>query len=904
MSDPGSPSDRQDLLAAELAERYLIEEELGRGGSATVYLAQDLRHGRRVALKVLHSALGAALGVERFQREIRTQARLQHPLILPLFDSGSAAGRLFYSMPYVEAGSLRDRLRRVGRLDTGAALQLALEVASALGYAHERGIIHRDLKPENIMLSPTGEAILADFGIAYALEQAGDTKGTDTPSGPRLTETGITVGTPTYMSPEQAAGDEELTGRSDQYSLAAVMYEALAGIAPFTGPNARAILARKLTSAPRPLKDARPDVPEAVERILMRALSRQPAERYESMEAFAQAVTATGAQSVITPVSLPRLVHPVPPRRRSTAKLLAIPLVLLALGGSAVWILGRNEHAGRGVAGGPDSETRVLAVLPFKNLGDPGDQYFADGLTEELTSRLAGLGGLRVISRTSSEQYRESPKSLKEIGAELDAGYLLEGSVRWERGKGAPGKVRVTPRLIAVADDSPLWGEEYEVELTEVFRVQSEIAQQVTAALDIALRAPEQASLAAAGTATPEAYDFYLRGNEYASRSYSRSNIEAAADLYSKAVRLDSSFALAWARLGRAHLAMYWFYYDRSPPRLDSARTAVETALRLSPDLAEGRIALGYYYYWGLVDYPRALEEFETARRQQPSNSELLSAIGYVERRRGNWDSVLARFQEAVRYDPRSALRTLDLADISMWTRDYPEAERRFDRASQLAPDWAEPYAYKAMLYLVWRGDRARARAVIGQALTRVSPGRMAQALLIPDAISASLLTSDSMFAAAVNAIRASSFDGDTARYHLVLAEAGRYRGDRAAERAHGDSARVLLERRLRGRPDDAKLLAWAGLAYARSGRKAEAIQAGRRAAALLPSSVDAYSGPFVMTRLAEIYTLVNEPEQALDILEPLIKIPSWISPAELRSDPTWAPLRAHPRFAALAGSA
>ena len=903
MSDPGSLSDRQDLLAAELAEHYLIEEALGRGGSATVYLAQDLRHGRRVALKVLHSALGAALGVERFQREIRTQARLQHPHILPLFDSGSAAGRLFYTMPFVEGGSLRDRLRRVGRLDTGAALQLALEVASALAYAHALGIIHRDLKPENIMLSPTGEAILADFGIAYALEQAGEAEGTDTPSGPRLTETGITVGTPTYMSPEQAAGDEELTGRSDQYSLAAVVYEALAGVAPFTGPNARAILARKLTSAPRPLRDACPGVPEVVERILMRALSRQPAERYEGMEAFAQALAATGAQSTITPVALPRVV-PVLPHRRRRARLLAIPLVLFAIGGSALWMLRRTENGGRMPAAATDPESRVLAVLPFKNLGDPGDQYFADGLTEELTSRLAGLGGLRVISRTSAEQYRESPKSLKEIGAELQAGYLLEGSVRWERGQGAPGRVRVTPRLIAVADDSPLWGEEYEVELTEVFRVQSEIAQQVTAALDIALRAPEQASLAAAGTSTPEAYDFYLRGNEYASRSYSRGNIEAAADLYRKAVKLDSSFALAWARLGRAHSAMYWFYYDRSPSRLDSALVAVETALRLSPDLAEGRIALGYYYYWGLVDYQRALEEFEAARRQQPSNSELLSAIGYVERRRGQWDSALARFQEAVRYDPRSALRTLDLADVYMWTRDYAEAERRFDRASQLAPDWAEPYAYKAMLHLVWRGDRDRARAVIGQALTRVSPGRMAQALLIPDAISASLLTSDSVFAAAVDAIRPSSFDGDTARYHLLRAEAWAFRGDRAAERAHGDSARVLLERQVRARPDDAKLLARAGLAYARSGHKAEAIRAGRRAVGLLPPSLDAYSGPFVMTRLAEIYTLVNEPEQALDTLEPLLTTPSWISPAELRSDPVWAPLRAHPRFARLAGPA
>jgi tetratricopeptide (TPR) repeat protein len=257
-----------------------------------------------------------------------------------------------------------------------------------------------------------------------------------------------------------------------------------------------------------------------------------------------------------------------------------------------------------------------------------------------------------------------------------------------------------------------------------------------------------------------------------------------------------------------------------------------------------------------------------------------------------------------VRYDPRSALRTLDLADTHMSLRRYAEAERLFDRTIQLAPDWAEPYAYKAMLYLVWRGDRDRARAVIGQALTRVSGGRLAQALLIPDAISAALLTSDSVFAPAVDAIRPASFDGDTARYHLLRAEAAFYRGDRAAERAHGDSALTLLEPRVRDRPDDAKLLSRAGLAYARAGRKADAIRAGRRAAELLPPSRDANSGPFVLSRLAEIYSLMDEPDESIDTLLPLLGLPGWISPAGLRSDPTWARLRSHPRFGRLTGPA
>jgi serine/threonine-protein kinase len=901
MQNPGSTPDRNDLLAAELADLYLIEEELGRGGSATVYLAQDLRHGRRVALKVLHSALGAALGVERFQREIRTHARLQHPHILPLYDSGNAAGRLYYAMPYVEAGSLRDRLRRVGRLEPPAAVQLALEVASALAYAHRLGIVHRDLKPENIMLSPTGEAILADFGIAYALEQPGVATDPDTPSGPRLTETGVTVGTPTYMSPEQAAGDEELTGRSDQYALAAVIFEALTGTPPFTGANARAILAKKLTANPAPLRSVRADVPEVVDDVLMRALSRHPHERFGNMEEFARALAASSS-TAITPVSLPRVTDapPATPPRVSRW-LVAVPLVLALA--AAAWLLTRDEAA-PDVSLDAEAETRVLAVLPFKNLGNPADQYFADGLTEELTSRLASLGGLRVISRTSTEQYRRSPKSLREIGAELGAGYVLEGSVRWERGDSGHGRVRVTPRLIAVAQDSPLWSEEYEVELTEVFRVQSQIAERVTSALDLALRTPERASLGAAGTATPEAYDFYLRGNEYAARSYSRSDVEAAVDLYRRAVALDSGFAPAWARLSRAHCAMYWFGHDRSPARVDSARLAVERALRLEPELAEARVARGYLYYWGMSDYRRALEEFEAARRQQPGDSELLTAIGYVERRRGAWDSALARFEEAVRYDPRSALRALDLADTYMSLRSYEEAERTFDRAIKLSPDWAEPWAYKAMLQLIWRGDREGAHAVMVQALSRVPAGRLAQALTIPDAISGALLTADTMLAETLEAIRPASFEGDSARYHLLLAEAANFRADRRAERAHADSALPLLERQLVERPDDPKLLARTGLAYARAGRYAEAIRSGRRAAELLPPSRDANSGPYVLTRLAQIYMLGGEHGRALDTLEPLLELPGWITPALLRSDPTWSPLWKEPRFARLAGSA
>jgi len=372
-------------------------------------------------------------------------------------------------------------------------------------------------------------------------------------------------------------------------------------------------------------------------------------------------------------------------------------------------------------------------------------------------------------------------------------------------------------------------------------------------------------------------------------------------NLYRKAVALDSSFALAQSRLARAHSAMYWFYYDRTPARLAAAKTAVDAALRLAPELPEARTALGYYYYWGFTDYTRALGEFERALAQQPSNSDLLAAIAYVERRRGNWDQATARMSEALRYDPRSALRTLDLADTYMSVRKYPEAERLYDRAIQLAPDWAEPYAYKAMLHLVWRGDLTLARAVVGQALTRVNAGRLAQALLIADAISAALLTSDSLHVASLGAVTPSSFDADMARYHLLAAEAAHYQGRPAGARAHGDSASAQLVRQIRAQPDDAKLLVRLGLAHARAGRKRDAIAAGRRAAELLPPEKDANSGPFVLTHLAEIYTIVGEPDLAIQTLRPLLAMPSWITVPELESDPTWAPLRGHARFAELA---
>ena len=872
-------------LADALADRYLLEEELGRGASATVYLAQDLRHGRRVALKVLHSALGAALGVERFQREIRTQARLHHPHILPLFDSGSAAGRLYYVMPYVETGSLRDRLRGPGRLSVGAAVQVGREVASALSYAHALGVIHRDLKPENILISSTGFALLTDFGIAYAVDSA---------TNQRLTESGVTLGTPAYMSPEQSAGDEIVDARSDLYSLATVLYEVITGRPPFEGANARALMVRRLTELATPIREVRPDVPASVERALDRALARQPDDRFESVDAFAT-VLATADEPPPTPApSAPPTRRSWLPRGISARWAGAVAAVVLAAAAVAAGLTLRHGAAG-GVSG-----PRVVAVLPFKNLGPPGDQYFADGLTEEITSRLAGLSGLRVISRTSADQYRSSTQSVRAIGAELGADYVLEGSVRWARDRGGVGRLRVTPQLIRVGDDSHLWAATYEAALGEVFRLQSEIAERVTVALDVALREPERAALAATGTQSSEAYDFYLKGMNYLARTNQAFDLRSAAQLFQQAVQADPSFAQAYARLSRVHAQIYWHHYDRTDARLKLAKQAAETAQSLAPDAPETHVALGFYRYWGELDYEGALREFELARRQQPSNSELLQAIGYVERRQGRWEESLARFVEALRYDPRSGIRNFDAGDNYFTLHLYPEAEHYLERARMLSPDWSNPYIYLASMYLSWRGDLEAARGVLRDGLARIEIGRFAPGLLTGDRISASLVTADTGLARKLDGLSLQAFNGDTARYHLLKAEAAMFRHDVAAERAQADSGRALLERRRRARPDDEKNLAILALAYSHLGRHDEAIRVAERAVEGLPLEKDAVSGPFLQTNLAKVYMVAGRHDRAIAILERLLAVPSWITPAELRSDPIWTPLRRHPRFRAI----
>ncbi|MGH7518085.1 MAG: tetratricopeptide repeat protein, partial [Gemmatimonadales bacterium] len=570
---------------------------------------------------------------------------------------------------------------------------------------------------------------------------------------------------------------------------------------------------------------------------------------------------------------------------------------------AAVLVLGARHLLFRSSAPRLIPAPPVIAVLLFKNLGQPADQYFADGLTEEITSRLAGMAAIAVISRTSADQYRNTRKPLRQVGRELGAAYLLEGSVRWDRsapGEGGRGKVRVTPQLIRVTDDIHLWAQAYDAELAEVLKLQTTIAERVAGALEVRLAAPERAALEEGGTNDPDAYDFYLRGNEYLGRGNSGATLAAARDLYEKSVARDPRFALAWARLSLAHIYIFWHGHDRTPARIALAKRAADSAFALAPTMAEAQIALGYYYYRGHRDYGRALEHFEAARRRQPNNADLLAGIGLVQGRQGRWDEAIAALSEAVRRDPRSNLRAFNLGSTLSAARRFPEAERELGRAITLAPDWGSPYAETAQVYLAWRGDLVAARGVLAEGVKRIGLGQFAQSLISNDQTAGTIFTSDTASWPLMDGLTLQSFVGDTLRYYYLKAENARFRGLVAAERAYADSLRVLLELRQRRRPEDPYPYSWLGIAYAALGRKADAIAAGRRAVELMPVSRDALVGPYLVATLARTYMLADEPELAIETLAPLLDIPSPITREALRADPVWTPLREHPRFRAL----
>ena len=621
-------TDRLERLNAALAGRYAVERELGRGGMATVYLADDLKHRRKVAVKVLQPELASIIGPDRFLREIEIAAKLNHPHILALYDSGRVDEFLFYVMPYVKGQSLRHRLHREKPLPIEEAIAVTRDAALALDHAHAQGVIHRDVKPENILLYE-GEAMVADFGIALAVS---GTAG-------RLTERGVWVGTPEYMSPEQALGEESLDARSDVYSLGCVLYELLAGEPPYTGPTAQAVIAKRLAGPTPRVRLLRATVPGGVEQVLLKALATAPADRFASAAAFAEALAQ------------PRAVRPTP---------------------------------------------KSIAVLPFTNLSpDPENEYFADGITEDVIAQLSKISALKVISSTSVMPLKRREQSLREIGARLEVAAVLEGSVRRDG-----DRVRIVAQLIDAETDHHLWAETYDRQLTDIFMIQTDVALRIAAALRAELSPDERSRLGKEPTRDPQAYKLYLQGRHCAFR-YTQEGIRKGIECFQHAIVKDPGYALAYVGLALAYTELGLGHGAgalKPRPAYQQARKAVSKALELDDGLGEAHGMLAFLKFVCDFDWTGAELEFKRAFELNPGSADVYDLYGHMLSALERYDEAVDALTRAQQLDPLA--HRSDLAATLLRAGRYDEAVRAAALVIDLDPHYSMGHATLGWVYL------------------------------------------------------------------------------------------------------------------------------------------------------------------------------------------------------------
>ncbi len=878
-------------MIGKVVSHYKILEELGRGGMGIVYKAEDTKLDRTVALKFLRPQdLGGEEEKARFIHEAKAAAALNHPNICTIYEIDEHEGNSFIAMEFVEGRSLKDKIEE-GPLKLDDAVHIAIQAAEGLAAAHEKEIVHRDIKSANIMITEKDRVKIMDFGLA---KSRGATQ---------LTREGTTLGTIAYMSPEQARGCVA-DHRSDIWSLGAVLYEMIAGTQPFRGEYEQAVVYSIINTEPEPLTALRTGVPMALERIVTRCLAKDLAERYQTAKDLAADLRRI--QRLESAQDWRKRVEEAKARRRSPRGfqtpmgrwlwllLICVPAIAVLI----ITVIVPRYFSPVVEQSGP--QRKMLAVLPFENLGPAEDEYFADGITEEIMTRLANLQGLGVIARTSIMQYKDTKKSIREIGEELGVDYILEGTVRWQRGAQGSFRVRVNPQLIHVEDATHIWAHSYDEPMSEVFKVQSDIAKMVAQELKVTLLEPKGGSTDLEPTDDFEAYTYYLRGNDIMHYTEAEAGLNDALQMYEKAVALDPEFAHAYVQLSMTHGRIYWFHYDRTEERIEKARTSAERALELRPDLPEAHVAMGYYHYHCHLDYGRALEEFAIAARSHPNTFEVLHGIGLVQRRQGRWAEAAETLKKALELNPTSNQTAYETGQAYYALRDYAEAERYFERTQALAPELFVPYNLKALCYLNWRGDVEKAREAILEAAKNV-PMEQRNLIFLAD-WKWFLNKLERNYESALGNLDSLLSDAEDSQWRfapkaLNYAELYDLLGQPERARSYYDTARIILEEKVQEHPEDPRFHASLGIAHAGLGSKEQAIAEGKRAVELLPMSKEAWRGYILLENLATIYVMTGEYESALDTIEYLLSIPGGVSVPMLRLDPLWDPLRDHPRF-------
>lgn len=845
-----------------------------------VFVAHESSLGRKVVVKVLPPEMAAAVNLDRFRREIQLAAQLQHPHIVPLLAAGETDGLPYFTMPFVRGETLRARLAKGGELPVSETIRFLREVASALAYAHENSIVHRDIKPENVLVSG-GSAVVTDFGVAKALSASSGAAGLS------LTSMGVALGTPAYMAPEQATADPNTDHRADIYALGVMAYEMLTGYTPFQGRSPQATLAAHVTEKPDSITNRRSSVPPALASLVMACLEKRPADRPQTAAEVMHQLDALHTPSGgLTPTAQ------VPAARRgpdlARLKWIAAGIAAVVLIVIAGMVIG--DSASRKTA---DAEAPVIAVIPFENFGNPEGKEFTDGITEEITSRLSSLSGLKVIGRQTSKEYAGTTKTPQQIASELGVNYLLTGTVRWDRGSDGREIVRVSPALVRTADATQVWSQPYQTVMSGIFEVQSKVANEVASALNIALLAPERDALAAKPTENVEAYGFYLRGAELIRNSIKFPDLITAIEALEKAVALDPGFALAYAQLSVGHTELFWFQGDRSAERRRMAKAAADRALELDPSLAAGHFALGVYHYHARLDYDEALKELAIAEKLRPNDFETLFYKAAIQRRQGKWRESIANMARAIELEPRIGVYIADFASTHLWLREYDQAERLADRALIVTPGSDLALSTKAAIAIRRDGDLEKATGFTRQRFdAERHPGIAAANVLGVNWIAAR----DPVMRKAMMDVKWSPEIGD--RQLFFANKMAFYLGDKSIGQARAYADSVFAEPRgASGGFQDADYFAVRALAEAVRGNRREARAAADRAVTLRPVSRDAYGGPDIL--LARLHTLIvsGDHDAALAQIEELLRIPSPLSKNYLRLHPVFEPLRDNPRF-------
>ena len=869
---------------------YRVTELLGQGGMGEVWLAEDTKLGREVALKVLPAELAdSPERRERLEREARAVAALDHPNVVTLFALEEDDGLLFLTMERVRGLSLSESIPE-GGLELERFFNIAVQLADGLAAAHERNIVHRDLKPANVMVTDDGRVKILDFGLARW--EPGIQTSDEAPTEAAITGEGQAPGTVPYMSPEQLQG-KIANARSDIFSLGAVLYRALSGERPFKGDSSVETMSAILRDEPPTVTEIRSALPNHLGRIVKRCLEKDPERRYQSAKDVRNELARLREE-----IESARGVASTDSSREKEASGLwrwaaAGLAVLVAVAGTTFW-LGRSpsEEPPPAQAG---SDRQLIVVLPLENLGAPEDDYFALGITDELRTRLTSVDGLGVISRKSALAYAERGWTVAQLGDELGVDWVLEGSVRWARDSGGASRVKVSPQLIRVADDTQVWASAFERAIEDVFEVQEEIAEQVLGNVGLALgRRRAGAEL----TENPEAYNAYLRGLEVKQRpGFSPRDMVLAAELFEQAARLDPEFSPAWAELAMAHAQVYHYGIDRSMERAAAAHEAATQAEALAPESPAASSARGMVLYHVDHDYERALPLIDRALEARPGDPELYFNRAVVLRRDGRWEEAKQAFNEAFRLDSRWADAIQQVGQVHWFLNEFEEAERAFDSALELAPGGAEGLFWKEIMIFHRQGSEAALEFV-----ERAYPAEFELSRLCQSWWYLHSLGRYEEALAQINAIPGEGCTGlawvepKALLRGLVL----HFAPEPDESRQELRKAVGLLEQERSARPEDDRAYASLGIAYALLGDRDRALDHARRALELNDPEHDAYEGPGRIWTLARVHAILGDVEESLDLVEETLAMPSGPSERDLLENPEFRLLEGHPRYEAL----